>query len=179
MIIRFSQALLCLFLLTSCVTTRFESQAWPDAAPARSHFEAIYAADRDNREVQTLEDYLLWIVRYYEGWELYGRGWKHVTEDVLTGVEDPQTSRELAGKMADLGKAIAGEWAKNSDARRIRNQQLSVWGNALLEAIERGEQLEMIAQISQDVEYLLSRQVAQSDITADRYYAQDPHDVFR
>jgi hypothetical protein len=179
MIVRLSQALACLFLLMACTITRFEADVWPDSVPARDYFDVVYAADEDNQAVQSREEYLLWVLRFYEGWELYGRGWKHVTEDVLRDVDDPNEYRELADRLADVGLLIAAEWSKKSERRRIRTPQLSVWGNTLLEAVERGEQSQILIEIQEDIDDLFNHRLLLSDITRDRYYASDPHDVFR
>jgi hypothetical protein len=51
------------------------SDAWPEHMPSRTYFIKVYEADAVNKEIQKREEYLTWILRFYNGWELYGRGW--------------------------------------------------------------------------------------------------------
>ncbi len=154
-------------------------EAWPDDIPPRSEFESLYAADQNNRAQQSEAEYLTWVTRFYEGWQLYPRGWNDLVPEVLSEVEDPIERNALRAELYDAGRFIASEWAKDVDTRKVRTQQLSIWGNALREAVMRGETPEMIEQIARDVDRLETQRLSYSDITEERYYAEDEDDVFR
>lgn len=168
-----------LLLLSACATHTANQNTWPAGVPARSYFEAVYAADLCNQQEQELVDYLKWVVRYYEGWELYRRGWKDVTEDLVTQIEEPVLAVEIKRKMDAIGQSIAGEWAKKTATRRIYTRHVAIWGNALVEAMNRSEEVKLIDIVARDINDLLAHSLSVDDITADRYYGQDENDVFR
>ncbi|UZJ45419.1 hypothetical protein OOT55_05030 [Marinimicrobium sp. C6131] len=153
--------------------------AWPENIPPRSEFEALYAADQRNQAVQSEEEYLTWITRFYQGWKLYPQGWNDLVPEILAGVADPDERAELAREFYDAGRFIASEWAKDADTRKVRTRQLSIWGNAMREAVARDEIRVMVEQIAQDVDRLKAQRLTYSDITPGRYYAEDEDDVFR
>src|SRR5688572_19748648 len=87
--------LLALLILVSslfaCSSTKVARQAdaWPKAMPSRAYFLRVYEADDTNKKIQTQEEYLTWIVRFYSGWELYRRGWIKMTDELVAQVDDP------------------------------------------------------------------------------------------
>lgn len=145
-------------------------QDWPAELPPFAYFERIYENDEVNSEVQSRENYLTWVVRFYQGWDLYQDGWQMTTRDILTSVEDDAKKRRLESKLADLGKLIAGEWAKESGDRVIRSRELSIWGQALVKSLDRGEEEEFVNQVSSDVDALLSNRIDPAAITLKRYH---------
>ena len=161
--------LLVMTLGTSCVRAPQERVEWPDDLPPMDHYERIYASDVDNQAVQPREKYLMWVVRFYKGWRLYQDGWHMTTRDVLHSMDDGAQKDRMRSKMAHLGKLISGEWAKNSVDRRIRSRELSIWGQALLEAINRGQEETLIDQVTRDVDGLLSGRLEPGDISLQRY----------
>ncbi len=50
--------------------------------PARSVFVAAFNSDLENKKEQELDEYLLWVVRFYQGWELYRNGWVQVRNTI-------------------------------------------------------------------------------------------------
>lgn len=172
--------LLSVLLLTGCVNKAPKEEHWPTDIPSRAFFVAAYEADVENKKGQELEDYLLWVIRFYKGWELYRNGWTQVTDDSLLGVKDPQRATEIKIKMDLIGSGIACEWAKNKDERRILTRHVVVWGNALIESIKRGEveEVKLINRVLSDVNGLLDNDVQIEEVKADRYYPKDKDDVF-
>ena len=178
MIIKLIKSLALLVLLTACATQQTVHRSWPEGAPSLAYFEQIYAEDLRNQQEQTLDEYLVWVKRYYEGWELYRRGWLDVTQDLVVQIENPQVAQEVDTKMYAVGRAIAGEWAKKTNTRKIFTRHVAIWGNALVESMNRGEELKLINIVQRDVDHLLADKLPVDAITADRYYAPDEDDVF-
>jgi len=178
MIIRFLKLLVISLLLTSCATQRGLQQQWSEAMPPLEYFEEVYAKDLRNQQEQTLDEYLLWVKRYYQGSPLYRRGWLDVTEDLVAQIEDPALAKEVSNKMYAVGRAVAGEWAKKTNTRKIFTHHVAVWGNALVESMNRGEELKLINSVHRDVNQLLADKLSVDAIKADRYYAPDKDDVF-
>ncbi len=172
---------LLLIVLTGCSLFQpdISQSGWPEGIPPRAEFEALYAADERNQKVQSEDEYLTWVNRFYEGWHLYPEGWSDLVPEILEDVEDPQERARLEAELYDAGRFIASEWSKDVDTRKVRTQQLSVWGNAMREAVARDEIREMVEQIARDVDRLESQHLSYSDITSSRYYAEDANDVFR
>ncbi len=173
-----SVGLVCLLLLSSCATRSQKVASWPSDMPSREFFVAHYESDLDNKSGQDVEEYLLWVLRFYKGWELYSNGWTKVTEDSLHGVTDPALAQEIRTKMNLIGEGIACEWAKNKKDRRILTRHVVVWGNALIESIKRDQELTLINRVLADVNGLLVKQVALDDVKAERYFPRDGDDVF-
>lgn len=165
-------------MLSACANRVPQEANWPKDIPARSFFVAHYEADIENKAGQDVDEYLLWVLRFYQGWELYRNGWTKVTEDSLHGVNDPALAREIRTKMGLIGEGIACEWAKNKKDRRILTRHVVVWGNALVESIKRDQELALINRVLADVNGLLLNQVALDDVKAERYFPRDGDDVF-
>lgn len=176
--------LLAMLILTSslfaCSSNRIvrQTDTWPDHMPSRAYFLRIYEADAINKKIQTQEEYLVWIVRFYTGWELYRRGWIKMTNELVAQVEDPDQINEIRHKVDRIGRLVSGEWAKKSDTRTIYLRHVSIWGNALLESLDRNEALPLINRVNQDVDDLLAHRIHTDVITAERYFPIDEDDPF-
>lgn len=162
-------SMLLALVAASCARAPVQPVEWPEDLPPIGHYHQIYDQDEENQAAQSRTKYLEWVVRFYNGWKLHQDGWHATTRDVLHGIEDGADKQRLRRKMAHLGRMISGEWAKNSRSRRIRSQQLSVWGQALLDSIERGDEETLIDQVTHDVEALLSGDLDPTEITLARY----------
>lgn len=164
-------------LIASCASRApIHTNNWPAHLPPRDYFVAHYEADTENKASEDLDEYLLWVIRFYEGWELYNNGWTKVTQDSLRGVKDPVVAQEIKTKMDLIGRGIASEWPKNKKDRRIFTRHIVVWGNALVEAIKRDQELHLINKVLADVNGLVAYQVAVDDIKAERYFPRDAGD---
>lgn len=162
-------AVMVMALLASCARTPPQHENWPQGLPPVDHYASLYRQDDANQAVQSRENYLQWVVRFYEGWKLYQDGWNQTTHDVLYGVADDERRQRLAQKMARLGKLLSGEWAKNSSGRRIRSRELSIWGEALLASMKRGDEEKLIDAVTHDAQALLAGRLESTDIMLKRY----------
>lgn len=162
-------SMLLALVAASCARAPVQPVEWPQDLPPISHYHQIYDQDEANQAVQSRTKYLEWVGRFYNGWELHQDGWHATTRDVLHGIENRTDKERLRTKMAYLGRMISGEWAKDSGNRRIRSRLLSVWGQALLDSIERGNEEMLIDQVTRDVEALLSGDLDPAEITLARY----------
>ncbi len=151
---------------------------WPDQMPKRSLFLKAYHADTENKQIQTREEYLLWIQRFYLGWEIYRNGWLKVTNQLLEETTNQQDRKIIEKKMQQIGFKISCEWAKKNKHRQIFTRHVSIWGNALLESLDRNEPLTLIDKVNADVDALLLHQLHPKAITENRYYAQDENNPF-
>lgn len=177
---RLVAAVMLAFSLFACSSHKIanEADAWPSEMPSRAYFLKIYEADDANKKIQTKEEYLTWIVRFYGGWELYRRGWIKMTNELVAQVEDPSQIEEIRYKIDRIGRLVSGEWAKKSDTRTIYLRHVSIWGNALLESLDRNEALSLINRVNQDVDDLLAHRISADLITAERYFPADEEDPF-
>jgi hypothetical protein len=164
--------------LSACVSRPPQEADWPKDIPSRAFFVAHYESDLENKTGQDVDEYLLWVLRFYKGWELYRNGWTKVTDDSLHGVTDPVLAKEIRTKMGLIGEGIACEWAKNKKDRRIFLRHVVVWGNALIESIKRDQELALINRVLADVNGLLAGQIALDDVKAERYFPRDGDDTF-
>jgi len=168
-----TRLLLSLALMTiaaaACVRAPVERVEWPQDLPPMDHYDRLYQEDEANRAVQSREQYLKWVVRFYKGWKLYQDGWHTMTHDVLAGMESGPAKRRMRTKMAHLGRLVSGEWAKDSNGRRIRSRELSIWGQALVNALDRGEEERLIDEVTRDVEALLAGRLDPLQVKLSRY----------
>lgn len=177
---RLMAVLILVSSLFACTSNKIVRQAdsWPSDMPSRAYFLNIYEADETNKKLQTKEEYLTWIVRFYSGWELYRRGWIKMTNELVAQVEDPNQVKEIRYKVDRIGRLVSGEWAKKADTRTIYLRHVSIWGNALLESLDRNEALPLVNRVNQDVDDLLAHRIEADIITAERYFPVDEEDPF-
>lgn len=161
-------ALLCaILLLTACSSLPPEAD-WPGELPLRSEFVRAYQADPENAERQQLDNYLTWIIRFYDGNRMVGSSWKDVTDGIVHGLEDDAIAN-ARGSLHELGMLIASEWAKTNDVRVIDTRMLSLWGSVMLAADAPTERLAAMELISRDVADLLAGRRHPGSITEPRY----------
>ncbi len=151
---------------------------WPDQVPKRSLFLKAYQLDEENKRIQSQEEYLLWIQRFYLGWEIYRNGWLKVTNQLMEETHNPDDRKNVEKKMQQIGLKISREWAKKHKQRKIFTRHVSIWGNALLESLDRNEPLALIEKVNADVDALLAHKLQPKAITASRYYPQDENNPF-
>lgn len=164
---------LFLIALPACTIFQTLEANWPANVPPRGYFVDVYRQDALNADIQTQDQYLTWVTRFYQGWVLYPRGWNSVTEELLARIEDEDTYGEVKDKMASLGLVICGEWAKNNKTRLINTRHVSIWGHALHKSLENNEILALFERVNTDIEDLLSGKIAANQIAEDRYYSQE------
>lgn len=158
--------LLMLVLLASCAVDT--ASDWPQSLPPRHLFVAAYEADADNQLRQTRQEYLDWIVTFYQGSMLYRTGWENVEGLVLAQSEQGQRA-QIIRELRQMGIAVGSEWAKDNEVRLIDNRLLSLWGY-LLQLAEDGEtQVHYMAVIGEDIDALLRRQLEPTMIAESRY----------
>ncbi len=170
--------LAALLWLSGCTHRQLQQDSWPERMPSRDYFIAVYEADDTNKAMQSQSDYLTWVLRFYQGWELYRRGWIRMSDELVAQLHNPAEADEVEKKIGRIGRLVAGEWAKKSNTRTIYLRHVSVWGNALLESLDRQQELPLINRINQDVDDLLALRLGKEAITADRYFSQDADNPF-
>jgi hypothetical protein len=110
-------------------------------------FRTAHEADSRNAARQPFEDYWNWVKVFLAAGGAGQRGWLAQGEQVLRGVRDAAVAEQLRGRVRTIGKAIAGEWAKDSRRRRIHSTllqgspNLHDWGRQLQRAAadDRGD----------------------------------------
>lgn len=126
-----------------------------------------------------MDSYLRWVKGFYIGSDLYHQGWNDFVPKLLEQFEDSQERRQVEQQLYELGRDIAGEWAKADNSGPIQTSQLSIWGNALNHAIAEGNVKSTINLIESDVKDLLKGELTPDSINAGRYHKQDEDDAFR
>ncbi len=176
---RLMQALVLISLLSACAGLRDgTSSEWPQGFPPASFFVSAYEADTANHELQSLQEYLYWVRRFYEGTALYPTGWNDLTADVLAATPDPDLASKRKQKLHRLGRDIAAEWSKDSSVNRVESYHLAVWGGAAGRAVDVGNVDETLQKVSHDVQKLLLLALPPEVITESRYHPEDPDDEF-
>jgi hypothetical protein len=161
-----------LLLLATCASSRVLTD-WPQTTPDQRVFLQAYEADKDNQKAQSNIEYLTWVVRFYEGWELMPTGWNDMTPAILSDLDEQQANK-ITLLRDELGMLIASEWAKNNQQRMIDTGMLSLWGGVMVAALDPEVRVDAIELITDDVEQLLAGELAPSRINDARYTERLP-----
>lgn len=168
--------LLCLVvaaLLGGCTSTKpLSGKTWHDQLPPKQYFIDYYNAHSNKPESYSIDEYLMWVERFYLGWELFSRGWLKATDELVATLEDPGEQAQAKQLSFDLGKIVSAEWALENDIRKVNSQHLSIWGNALMESMTRQEQLLMLNKILADAKAVVNESLPAKEFHSERYYAQ-------
>jgi hypothetical protein len=157
-----------ILFLSSCVSP---PPLWPDTLPPVSSFQANWKLDVANQAIQNEAEYLLWVQRFYEGFNTVP-GWSDMTSQVLARL--PEEERAVASvQLAALGAKISGEWAKDNSVRRIDTSTVAIWRDALQESLSRMEFTSYLVLLNQDLAALLGGELAPASITFERYYTDE------
>jgi hypothetical protein len=163
--------LLGLLITLSACAVRDVGPPWPDGIPPRGSFIAEWQASGDNRMLQSEEEYLEWVLRFYDGYTNVP-GWLDITQQVLERL--PAADRERVGaRLSELGARIGGEWAKDNAVRLLDTRAGAAWRDALLEALARNELDEYLDKLTTDVDALLAGTLDKSAIRFERYYVDE------
>ena len=160
-----------LAVLTACASLAPES-SWPEGAAPRGYFEQAYREDAENRELQTEEEYLYWVSRFYLGLAMFP-GWLDISDEVLAEVNDAEQD-DVRRELYELGEVIAAEWSKHKRVHRISNSAVAAWGQAAPEAQRQGDIEGFMQRLRSDVDGLLAGSIDSREITPERYYEYEP-----
>ncbi|MEQ8409386.1 MAG: hypothetical protein RKH07_14035 [Gammaproteobacteria bacterium] len=176
MMIKPSLTILVLCLtLGACSTSSISD--WPRDIPPQALFIEAYQADARNQQLQTQNEYLEWIIGFYEGTLLYPTGWQDVETQLLQGT--PVSERPgLQSRLTELGVVIGSEWAKDNDVRLINNRLLALWGSTLQLMVGPEQQLLAIEEIERDIDLLLLGTLQKEDVREARYAETLGFEVF-
>src|SRR5688500_5857212 len=114
MMLRIPLFLMLMALLASCAS-RSPEPAWPEGMPPRAQFSAEWQRSGPNQELQSEEEYLLWVTRFYTGYNAVP-GWLAMTRQVLPRVPDAEREA-ISARLFELGGRIGAEWAKDNAVR--------------------------------------------------------------
>ena len=163
---RLFAALFCLGAI-GCGSIPVEPAAWPAGLPPRAYYESAWETSGENREIETFEEYLTWVGRFYKGTPV-SLGWTGVSEKVLADL-DAEEARILAPRLACLGQTVSAEWAKDNAYRRVGTELLRLWVRVLVQAKGAGKALEATDRLLADTVALIRGELEPSSISADRY----------
>lgn len=163
---------------SACVSN-ITKEEWPSEIPDRSIFVNAWkkqskAGTNDN----SLDNHLLWVIRFYEGSVLYPIGWNDMSNSLLDSLNSQSERDAMRRRLQALGETICIEWAQNNADRKINSSAIAVWGNALRTSAERNEQDSFVSRVEADVIALLEGNLHYSQIVRERYYPPDDYDNF-
>ena len=162
--------IMILYCLSGCSLISTDQQ-WPESVYPQEYFLAAFRADEAAGQYQTEDDYLLWVNRFYNGYSL-APGWLNLTRQVLERLEEPYSS-EVSERLYIIGGIIASEWAKDNDVRLLDTRNASVWRDALVEALDRGDLDNYMIRVENDVASIMAGELAREDIYFERYYIDE------
>jgi len=154
---------------------------WPSELPPANIFIDEYKKDLENQTGQSIENYLMWVKRFYKGWVVYDRGWLTMSAELKDRIKDPSKDKKAQEKIYQIGLLIAPEWAKEKESRYIKTNAVAAWGDSLLESLSRGESLELMDSVIKDIMLLEKGHLRPDAIDIERYFpdlAEDEKDGF-
>tara|TARA_R100001377_G_scaffold52954_2_gene31096 strand:- start:769 stop:1338 length:570 start_codon:yes stop_codon:yes gene_type:complete len=154
-------------LLAGCMSSAILEQ-WPEQIPQQSYFQRLYREDGGNQERQSEVEYLVWVARFYEGWEMMPIGWRDISDSVLVDLE-PVQYRTVDGHLERIGAQISGEWAKDNEVRQIDSRMLSLWAGVMQAEYSAAYRIAAVQVIARDVDDILRGALPMEQITEDRY----------
>jgi hypothetical protein len=157
-------------LLVACATPPAGTN-WPATLPPHGQFAEVWQGDAANRELQSLDDYSEWVLRFYQGNNLVP-GWLGMTAQLQERIPASEWSA-IGERLSSLGAQIAGEWAKENSQRRITTRCASVWRDALQEALSRNDLNPFLLRLQSDVDALLAGSLDADQIRFERYYVDE------
>ena len=99
---RLTVFILLLSSLAGCISAPPTTADWPSNLPPRELYETAWAQDTANQEVQSLNAYLRWVLRFYQGWPVYDYGWLDITRDVLASIQEPAEKESVAEQLIEM-----------------------------------------------------------------------------
>lgn len=161
------------FFIAGCATT-IDDIEWPEGAYPRGYFEAAFLEDPVAGRYQELDDYLLWITRFYTGYSI-APGWLELQDEVRSRLDEPQSAYADAviERLYHLGGLIGAEWAKSNEVRLLNTRNAAVWRDALVESIVQDDLDNYITRVENDVRAILAGRLDKEEIYFERYYVDD------
>lgn len=153
-------------LLTSCIS--YDRDRWPESLPPVEVFEEAYAEDKENRKRQQEDEYLGWVLSFYQGNLAYQSGWQDI-KAYIYAAPNAELEQQLLNAIDRLGILIGSEWSKHNDVRVIDSRMLSLWGSTIQLAPDFSTQRNMVELIAGDIDLLLNDQLGEADIVETRY----------
>lgn len=163
--------LLSLGMVAAACTSVRVLEDWPRELPPQEYFVRAWQEDTANQPLQELEDYLGWVVRFYQGGPGV-MGWSDMTEALAGGNGEARRER-FEQRRRELGRQIAAEWAKHNNVRQINTRMLSLWGNVMVTDPDPDYRMAAMQKIGQDVQALLDGELTPAQITESRYDGLD------
>ncbi|MFT6254650.1 MAG: hypothetical protein ACJATV_000900 [Granulosicoccus sp.] len=163
----------CLALSITACSNSPDKKNWNREIPPEKFFSAYYQEDIPHQAALSERDYLMWVNRFYFGWQLYRRGWMQATEELVASLPKAQDKQNAKRLMLQIGNLIGPEWAKNKKYRLINTRHLGIWGDAISASIVNHQQMAILNNIMNDAKALLKKDIPSQLIMADRYYPQE------
>lgn len=163
-------ALLGLLFVGGCAV-RETQVPWPPELPPRTWFVQQWRQDDANRELQSQADYLLWVTRFYQGFNV-APGWLSMMQRVEARIP-PEHWAQVRPVLQELGRSIGSEWAKDNAVRRIDTRTAATWRDALQEALSQHDLDAFLVRLQQDVSALLAGELDARLIRFERYYTDE------
>ncbi|MDT8429611.1 MAG: hypothetical protein RQ757_12710 [Pseudomonadales bacterium] len=161
---RIALALLLCSLLQGCINLN----KWPADIPERALFNAAYEQDIENQQVQSRDEYLTWVLRFYAGWGPMAMGWNDMTLAVMDGLEG-ELYQEAESKRDFLGLLISAEWAKDNNVRKINTAMLSLWGAVMISVPDATQRIAALDLLIADAQDLLDGELFADQVNDQRY----------
>lgn len=107
-----------------------------------AYFRQRYDADPANRARQPWKDYQDWVRTFYEGKRFPPvPGWAAREQEILGKLPAAERPR-LQPLLAETGRALASEWAKDNAVRKVSTGDLQAWGKRFGDAARDPKALE-------------------------------------
>ncbi len=165
--LKFLPGLAALLLISACATP-VPATLWPADVPDANGFSEVWGSDPANQPLQTEAEYLSWVLRFYQGFNMVP-GWLSMSEQVGMRLNERERS-VVAATLQSLGARMAAEWAKDNSVRLVSTRMVSVWRDVLLESLAQEDLPAFLLKLDEDLTAILARELGGDEIVFERYY---------
>jgi hypothetical protein len=97
-------------------------------------FKQVWGADAACGQKENWDTYWDWVQRFFLGY-MFNPGWFHDVNEVTLKITALNKRQNAQDELVNLGRKIAGEWAKPNTCRKISRNNLQDWDNGMKAAV--------------------------------------------
>jgi hypothetical protein len=107
------------------------------------------------------------VALFYDG-STFVQGWTRRQAELCASLK-PDEAREAEARLAEFGRLVAAEWAKDNKRRKIDSDLVARIAGILSHARDAGRLMEVVAALDEDIRSVIAGNRSAKSITPERY----------